>query len=529
MSVLHLEVCPICGANYSLVREATKSGGLSQITYVCSECDSVLLWLGDDLWLQGDRWAYQKVGREDRASLLHASLTVEELRQLANQGPPSDNSKAPATTAWQASENGWEAVPTDEGGPQEPAVGPGQETAAPGRDAWFEEPPMAPAREAEVSAEYEWLDVQPAGPVGDDVALTQDDWFQEPSSEPEAGPGTATQDAWSESPAGVPVDEMPGGVWSETPNAHGVGETAVPSEDQWFEEQSAASAAVPVENQWAGAAAIPTGQVRGPAVPTEQASRRRSRGSPLLVVSVVATMLCLFFSAAIMIISTNLNGRTPQGMLPTSPPPGIAAATATPMPTAIPAPTAPPAVDFQGVTAYVAGTGSHNVVGEVINRSSENLRFVEILASFYDGGGQLISTGSTFAEMSVIEPGGVSPFKLETLDPLPSLADYSLRSDYLTSSEGPLDLDVISHSASLAENGWHHIVGEIRNPHDFAIKFPEIVATYYNPSHQVVRVEAVFGQQESLQPGEVSAFEIVLVDPPGDLHHYALQTESVRE
>jgi hypothetical protein len=198
MSILHLEVCPICGANYSLERQATKSGGLSQITYVCSECDSVLLWLGDDLWLQGDRWAYQKVGREDRASLLHASLTVEELRQLASQGPPSDDSKAPASTAWQASENGWEAVPTDEDGPQE-LSGPGQETAVREGDAWFEEPPLAPAREAEVSAEYEWLEVRPAGPAENDVALAKDDWFQEPSSEPDEG-------AWSEGPITVPFD-----------------------------------------------------------------------------------------------------------------------------------------------------------------------------------------------------------------------------------------------------------------------------------------------------------------------------------
>jgi hypothetical protein len=181
------------------------------------------------------------------------------------------------------------------------------------------------------------------------------------------------------------------------------------------------------------------------------------------------------------------------------------------------------------VTAYVGDSGNHYVVGEVINRTGENLHFVEILASFYDAGGQLISTGSTFAEMSIIEPGGVAPFRLETLDLPSSPADYQLRSDYLTSSTGPLGLEVVGHSAFVGDNGWHHVVGEIRNPHDFVVKFPEVVATYYNPSHQVVRVEVVFGQQETLQPGETTAFEIVLVDPPGDLHHYALQTESIRE
>ena len=245
-------------------------------------------------------------------------------------------------------------------------------------------------------------------------------------------------------------------------------------------------------------------------------------------------MLCLFGSAATMIISTNLSGRTPQGLPTASPPPNVALSTQTPLPSAIPAvtglvPNQPSAVEFQGVTAYVTGAGSHHVVGEVINRSGENLRFVEILASFYDGGGQLIATGSTFAEISVIQPGGAAPFRLVTLDPPPSLADYELRSDYVTSEAGPLGLDVLGHSASVGDNGRYQISGEVRNPHDFVVRFPEIVATFYNPSHQVVRVEVVFAQQETLQPGEVSAFEIVLADPPGDLHHYALQTEAVRD
>jgi len=255
-----------------------------------------------------------------------------------------------------------------------------------------------------------------------------------------------------------------------------------------------------------------------------------------LVVSVVLTLLCLFCSAAAMIVSTNLSGKTPLGTMPTNLPPSVAAPTETPMPTAVPAETEPvampnpaPAVEFQGVTAYLASTGSHYVVGEVLNTTQDNLGFVEILASFYDGDGQLIGMGSTFSELSIIEPGGVAPFKLATLDPPPSLADYKLRADYMTSNVGPLALEVVSHSSHVAENGWHSIDGEVRNPHEFPIRFPEIVATYYNSSHQVLRVEVAFGTLELLQPGEISPFEIVLADPPGDLQHYALQTESVRE
>jgi hypothetical protein len=266
------------------------------------------------------------------------------------------------------------------------------------------------------------------------------------------------------------------------------------------------------------------------------ASGQRSRGSPFLIVSVGLIMLCLFVSAAIMIVSTNMGGRPPQGGAPTDLPPDTPMPTETPMPTAtptateqVPVPDAPPEIEFQGVSSYVAGTGSHYIVGEVLNRTDENLRFVEVLASFYDGGGQLISTGSTFAELSVVVPGGVAPFKLATLNPPPSLADYKLRADFLTTRVGPLNLEVLNHSASVSDTGWYHISGEVRNPHDFPVKFPEIVATYYNPAHQVIRVEMDFAELEVLQPGEVSRFEIVLVEPPGDLHHYALQTEAVRE
>jgi len=535
MSVLHLQVCPICGAEYSLVRQTSKSGGLSQISYVCSECDSVLLWLGDDLWLQADRWAYQKVGREDRAYLLHASLTVEELRQLANQAQPEIRGEAPAASAWQASENGWEAVPVEEEWPEESAVGPEAVPEILAQDAWYQAPAMGPASEAEVSAEYEWLDAPKASRSGDDTARADDDWFQEPVAAATGVAGIAEKNAWFEDPAAFPAeeDELPaedaavaaGYRWDEAPlDGLGSGD-AVLAKDDWLEEPSSApQKAVPAE---------PSGGKGGEQPPARQ---RRSRGSPFLVVSVVLTMLCLFCSAAAMIISTNLSGKTPQGDLPTNPPPSVAALTDTPMPTAVPAATDPtaapnpsPAVEFQGVTAYVASTGSHYVVGEVLNTTQDNLRFVEILASFYDGGGQLISTGSTFSEMSIIEPGGVAPFKLATLDPPPSLADYKLRADYLTSSVGPLGLEVVGNSSHVTENGWHYIVGEVRNPHEFPVRFPEIVATYYNSSHQVLRVEVAFGALELLQPGEVSPFEIVLVDPPGDLQHYALQTESVRE
>lgn len=76
MSELNLPACPICHAKDSLSRQTMERAGQPFVWYECRECGSVLLWMGDD------RWAYQKVGREDKAHLLKQPMTASELRML---------------------------------------------------------------------------------------------------------------------------------------------------------------------------------------------------------------------------------------------------------------------------------------------------------------------------------------------------------------------------------------------------------------------------------------------------------------
>lgn len=438
MAVLDLGACPICRAEYSLTRKTTKIEGRSQISYECIECGSVLLWLGGDLWLEADRWAYQKVGRADKEYLLQQTLTASDLQGMVSQDPVEIRGESRLVDSREVSSRDWEAGVVD------------VEPAAPIEEEWYGGPPAWQNDDGVPSAEGEWSEGDPGDPGG------------------------------------------------------------------------GATISTPTEEAWAGQA---------PSRP------RRSRGSPFLPVSVGLVLVCLVCSSAAMIISTNLSGRTPQVALPTVVQASQPAPTATPMPTETPLPTstvAPsptdgPSVQFQGVSDYVSGTGSHYVVGEVLNTTEDTLRFVEVLASFYDTDGQLVGTGSTFTEISLVEAGGIAPFKLATLDPPPSLADYKLRSDHLTTRDDPVRLEVVNESAYVDESGWHHVFGEVRNPYDYAVKFAEIVATYYRASHEVVRVEVTFSDLDTLQPGGISAFEIVLVDPPEDLHHYALQTEAVPE
>jgi len=446
MAALDLAACPICQARYSLARQTTKLEDRSRVSYECLECGSVLLWLGDDLWLEADRWAYQEIGRPEMVHLLHETMTSSELRELASRKPDVPSPQPPVATNRQPSSQG-----------------------------------LAP------------------------VSVVGEGWVQEPAMTGREGEAA--------------VQAVPAAA-----------------EDPWAEETSAAAAPAPAT------------RVRRSGPSTTR--RRRSRGSPFLVGSVAFVLLCLVCSSAVMIASTTLSGRVPQESQPTdlsltattqavslTDTAGVPEPTPSPTTTPPPVATEPPAsvptavsaVAFQGVTDYVADSGSHYLVGEVLNTTGDNLRFVEILASFYDAGGQLVGTGSTFTELGIIEAGSTAPFELVTLDPPPSLASYKLWADFLTTDLVPQRLDIVSHSASVTDSGWYTITGEIRNPHEVTVRFPEIVATYYNATHQVVRVEVAFSELDALQPGQASPFEVVLVDPPADLHHYALQTEAVPE
>jgi hypothetical protein len=383
MALLDLEACPICRTRGSLSRQTVEKEGRPYIFYECAECGSVLLWLGQDLWWTKDRWAYQKVGREDKVHLLKRPLTADDLWALLHS-------------------------------PQHSA-----------------------------------------------------------HTGPQPRPGARAQARTSSPPA--------------------------PARD------------------------------RPPRV--QPAQRRRGLGSPFLLVSVALILLCLVLSSAAMIGFSSLHHNATDVPRLTATLAPTETLTPTPLPTQTPSPTPyePSPAVLQGITDYVATTGSHCVVGEVLNTTGSNLRLVEIHAAFYDGSGQLIASGSTFSELAIVEAGGTAPFKLVTLDPPPSLHTYKLRVNHEATSQTPLRLEVLDHAASVAPTGWYHVSGQVRNPSAFAVKSPEVVATFYDAADQVLRVEMTLAQVDPLLPGQSSPFEVVLVDPPPDVVRYTLQTEASRE
>lgn len=506
MPVLQLPACPICGATDSLVRQVLDSADHSRTAYGCWECSSVLVWLGDDLWMQSDRWAYQHVGRPEKRDLLHRPMTAADLRRLAEN--------TPGLHPW--SDNGDELDALDGSG----------------------------ARPAEVYVEDETESYPPAPPPQTPEYLR----WQPPQESPREPSQPTGRD-----PRREPLREA-----ARDPSAEGERRYDL------FDLREGSSSLVPMAQilpegmklalvRYDGLRAEPVaifheGELR--AVPS---APPRSKGSPLLWIGMALTLLCFACAASTVVLSGFIDEGLPvampapvgalaptnsQAVIPVSLPTQAPPATDTPVPTttppptvtptATPAPTQPPDAELQGVMAYVPAPGSLTIVGEVLNASEHDMRFVEVLASFFDGEGSLIGTDSAYAELKTVEVGSRAPFQLSAEGLPPSLANYELRVDYVTTEDDPLRAEVLSQRAFRGEEGGYHIVGEVRNPYGHPLRSVEIVATYYNTAYQVVRVEAAFAEAETLEPGQTSPFEVILSSPPPDLSHYRLQTEATQ-
>ncbi|MGQ9600031.1 MAG: hypothetical protein ACUVWZ_11525 [Anaerolineae bacterium] len=199
MSTVDLPVCPICKVHESPVRRVERKEGRLSIQYECRSCGSVLVWLGDELWLNGNHWSYHKIGLPDQVHLLHQSFTSAELQQMAGIDLPG-----PATQPERS-------------------------------------PPSAPIRVEILQDKAPPLRRSPDRKPEEPVAIILEPTSQEPSAKT-----TIQQPAFAPSPP----------TWAEPP---------LPSTPQ----------------------------------PTRE--RLRSRGSPLLMIAVGITMLCLICTAAILI------------------------------------------------------------------------------------------------------------------------------------------------------------------------------------------------------------------------------------
>jgi len=199
-----------------------------------------------------------------------------------------------------------------------------------------------------------------------------------------------------------------------------------------------------------------------------------------------------------------------------------------PTPTPAATPTATPTPAEPGIlskSSYIDSSGYFNVVGEVINPLSTNIKFVKITATFYDAQKTVIGTDFSYTELDILKPNQKSPFDLSSYPDKIDPDSYKLKVSYRETDEEPFTgLKILSHSARIDDYGYHEIVGEVKNEGTNDAKFVRVVCTYYDAGGRVTGTSFTYTAYD-IDVGDSAPFE--LSSYPRDLvpANYELQVQ----
>jgi len=72
--------------------------------------------------------------------------------------------------------------------------------------------------------------------------------------------------------------------------------------------------------------------------------------------------------------------------------------------------------------------------------------------------------------------------------------------------------------------GYYHIVGEVQNLGDVAVKYVKIVVTFYDSSHTVIATDFTYSELDVILPGRKSPFDILFTETSQipRIDHYSL-------
>jgi hypothetical protein len=176
----------------------------------------------------------------------------------------------------------------------------------------------------------------------------------------------------------------------------------------------------------------------------------------------------------------------------------------------------PEAKDFEFLdqTDYTDSLGDAVVVGLIKYLGDVPIGSVEIAVELEDADHQLLATESADTVPSLVQPGGLIPFKAVFFDP-PSDYEY-----YNTTVQGDevdqfvLELytdefDVVqSNLVQGADPDTPRLVGKVENTGDTDANDTEVIAALLDSTGEVVDVDSAYTTLSSISPGDQSAFEI---------------------
>jgi len=172
------------------------------------------------------------------------------------------------------------------------------------------------------------------------------------------------------------------------------------------------------------------------------------------------------------------------------------------------------------------------IIGEVTNTSETPASEVRIAASVYDGDGEIVDVGFTYAERDVFFQGMVSPFKLFISEVNGDPDRYELRIYASAAADWELeeyaDLEIKSIDYTIDAYDDLVVVGEVDNTDDVNVAYIKTFASFYNEADELIGVEWSYAWADVLAPGEVTPFTLALFATPEDIDHWTVWAEGSR-
>jgi hypothetical protein len=172
-------------------------------------------------------------------------------------------------------------------------------------------------------------------------------------------------------------------------------------------------------------------------------------------------------------------------------------------------------------SAYAGHLDKYHIVGEILNTSDMNMRFIQVAATLYDEKGEISGVSSMYTFADILPAKAKTPFNIEFYDQDPP-ASYKLQLEgFETDSQQLKNLEILSQSLIKNNSAGYDLLGEIKNNRSISANHVRIIVTLYNQQNKVVGAEYGFAELTELPSGGTSPFRIWIYDDiPFD--HYEL-------
>ena len=209
--------------------------------------------------------------------------------------------------------------------------------------------------------------------------------------------------------------------------------------------------------------------------------------------------------------STNTPTSTPTNTATVTPTP-TSTATSTPTNTSTqthtPTNTPTPAVSIlANNTSFVDISNNLHIVGQVENRSANNVEFVKITANVFNASNQLVAVDFAFTMLRVLTPNQQACYHIVMPQPA-NWTHYELEGTYVVGGVTAPSLTKLSVTTGYDGTGVPKILGQIRNDGNGRANSVQAIGTLFNVNNKVIGCDSAYVSSTNLNSGQTSSFQI---------------------